>query len=268
MWIPHDRTKILKMNIEQSRVCQQSPHTAHSVSQQVTDQLECANNACVFINQLEYFLIRQTNHCVSCFPQCFDPIVGYVLPPPAFAIERGRSKTKRDCPRFPCHSRQHRADTCSRAATHPGDNENDSRALTNLFQFSGGVFSRGLSTLWIASGSQSAHELRLQMNFLACRRTEQRRWVSVHRNELHSFKSAVHKPLHHADSGIADAEDFDGKLVVAARSASGATFIGAIYIGAIYIGLVGLFLIHRLKNWPIVLLMPCVRLAFAVRLRC
>ena len=87
------------------------PNAERAFDQQVHGRAEAVGEARVFIQQLERFLVRQTDHAIARELEMIESLLSLLLTAIALALERQRDKRQHECAALTRRTRQYR--TCS-----------------------------------------------------------------------------------------------------------------------------------------------------------
>src|ERR1700730_5153066 len=104
------------MNRDKPRLGEQAPDASDSFSEKLIGDFESLQDAGVFIDQLEYFLVREANHAIGRRIKRFQAKLGQPLAAATLAVKRSGDKRKRQGSRLFRRARQDLADAGACAA--------------------------------------------------------------------------------------------------------------------------------------------------------
>src|SRR6185437_12073687 len=110
------------MNLDKARARQQLPYAADAFDQQAAGDVERFKHARIFVNQLEGFLARQTNHAISNPFQLLQTLLRLFRAAIAFASERQCDKSEHERAGFFCRTRDNGRNFAASTAAKSSDN--------------------------------------------------------------------------------------------------------------------------------------------------
>src|SRR5690242_16687972 len=123
------------MNWNQTSECQRAPDALNAIGQETVANPECVDHARVFLNQLEQFLVWQTEHTIGRLSQFLQAAFRQVLAMAAFAVERSRHTTQHQRTRTLGNARQRGTGTGPTTSAESCQYENDLELFAEGFDF-------------------------------------------------------------------------------------------------------------------------------------